>query len=128
VSCGLSNNNHCNLLMANVLQWKQGPMLIRRLWWGWSHCCRSFVRSNDFWLSYDPWTLKFCQIFSCHHFFSLCLEILTWFLVWECIIISYRSILKFIRLNEFLPTYSRWVQLSPIPIKNYLSIVIEFFS
>jgi hypothetical protein len=34
VSCGLSNNNHCKLLMANVLQWKQGPMLIRRLWWG----------------------------------------------------------------------------------------------
>jgi hypothetical protein len=37
VSCGLSNNNHCKLLMANVLQWKQGPMLVRRLWWGWSH-------------------------------------------------------------------------------------------
>jgi hypothetical protein len=33
VSCGPSNNNHCKLLMANVLQWKQGPMLIRRLWW-----------------------------------------------------------------------------------------------
>ena len=31
VSCGLSNNNHCKLLMANVLQWKQGPMLIPRL-------------------------------------------------------------------------------------------------
>jgi hypothetical protein len=39
-------------------------------------------RSNDFWSSYGPWTLKFCQIFSCHHFFLLCLEILTWFLVW----------------------------------------------
>jgi hypothetical protein len=37
VSCGLSNNNHCKLLMANVLQWEQSPMLIRRLWWGWSH-------------------------------------------------------------------------------------------
>ena len=37
LSCGLSNNNHCKLLMANVLQWKQGPMLIHRLWWGWSH-------------------------------------------------------------------------------------------
>ena len=37
VSCGLSNNNHSKLLMANVLQLKQGPMLIRRLWWGWSH-------------------------------------------------------------------------------------------
>jgi hypothetical protein len=32
-----------------------------------------------------PWTLKFGQIFSYHQFFSLCLEILTWFLVWECI-------------------------------------------
>ena len=39
-------------------------------------------RSNEFWPSYGPWTLKFGQIFSCHHFFSLCLEILTWFLVW----------------------------------------------
>ena len=37
LSCDLSNNNHCKLLMANVLQWKQGPMLIRKLWWGWSH-------------------------------------------------------------------------------------------
>ena len=50
-------------------------------------------RSNNFLPSYGPWTLKFSQIFSCHHFFSLCLEILTWFLVWECIIISYRSTL-----------------------------------
>ena len=40
--------------------------------------------------------LKFGQIFSCHHFISLWFEILTWFLVWECIIISYRSTLKFI--------------------------------
>jgi hypothetical protein len=46
VSCGLSHNIHCKLSMANDLQWKQGPMLIRRLWWGWSHTvvqCRSFV-------------------------------------------------------------------------------------
>ena len=44
VSCGLSNNIHCKLLMAKVLQWKQVSMLIRRLWWGWSHnCCWSFV-------------------------------------------------------------------------------------
>jgi hypothetical protein len=49
---------------------------------------------NDFWSSYGPWTLKFGQIFSCHHFISLWFEILTWFLVWECI--SYRSTLKFI--------------------------------
>ena len=26
-------------------------------------------QSNDFWPSYGPWTLKFDQIFSCHHFF-----------------------------------------------------------
>ena len=26
-------------------------------------------RSNDFWLRYGPWTLKFGHIFSCHHFF-----------------------------------------------------------
>ena len=40
-------------------------------------------RSNDFWQSHGPWTLKFGQIFSCHHFISLWFEILTWFLVWE---------------------------------------------
>ena len=54
------------------------------------------VRSNDICLSYGPWTLKFGQIFSCHHFISLWFEILTWFLVWECITISYRSTLKFV--------------------------------
>jgi hypothetical protein len=32
---------------------------------------------NEFWPSYVPWTLKFGQIFSCRHFFSLYLEILT---------------------------------------------------
>jgi hypothetical protein len=42
------------------------------------------------------WAMKFGQIFSCHHFISLWFEILTWFLVWECIIISYRSSLKFL--------------------------------
>ena len=63
-------------------------------------------RSNDFWSSYGPWTLKFGQIFSCHHFLSLWFEILTWFLVWECIITSYRWNLS--RLNDFWPTYSRW--------------------
>jgi hypothetical protein len=64
-------------------------------------------RSNDFWPSYGPWTLKFGQIFSCHHFISLIwFEILTWFLVWECIIISYRSTLNSFRLNDFWATYS----------------------
>ena len=52
--------------------------------------------------SYGPWTLKFGQIFSCHHFISLWFAILTWFLVWECIIISYRSNLKFLPVEWFL--------------------------
>ena len=64
-------------------------------WWVTDQFYISF-RSNDFWPSYSPWTLKFGQIFSCHHFISLWFEILSWLLVWECIIISYRSTLKFI--------------------------------
>ena len=54
---------------------------------------------------FGPWTLKFGQIFSCHHDISLWFQILTWFLAWECIMISYRSTLKFI-LFDFWPTYS----------------------
>ena len=45
---------------------------------------------------------KFGQIFSCHHFFSLCLEILTWCLVYECIMMSYRSSLRFVPVQWFL--------------------------
>jgi hypothetical protein len=45
--------------------------------------------------------LKFGQIFSCHHFFSLCLEILTWYLVCECIRMSYRSKLLFVPVQWF---------------------------
>ena len=37
-----------------------------------------------------------------HHFISLEFEILTWFLVWECIIISYRSTLKFVPVEWLL--------------------------
>jgi len=55
-----------------------------------------FVPVQWFWPSYFPWTLKFGQIFSGHYFISLWFEILTWYLVWECIIISYRSTFKFI--------------------------------
>jgi hypothetical protein len=51
---------------------------------------------------YGLWTLKFDQIFSCHHLSSLCLEILTWFLVYECIMMSYRSSLHFILVQWFL--------------------------
>jgi hypothetical protein len=49
--------------------------------------------------------LKFGQIFSFHHFISLWIEILTWFLVWECIIICYRSTLKFIPVEWNLVKY-----------------------
>jgi hypothetical protein len=38
------------------------------LWWATDQAYISF-RSNDFWTRYAPWTLKFGQIFSCHHFF-----------------------------------------------------------
>jgi hypothetical protein len=38
----------------------------------------------------------------CHHFLSLCLEILTWFLVYECIMMSYRSSLHFVPAQWFL--------------------------
>ena len=63
------------------------------------------IRSG--WMIFGQLTaaLKFGQIFSCHHFtkcISLWFEILTWFLVWECIIISYRSTLKFIPVEWFL--------------------------
>jgi hypothetical protein len=37
-------------------------------WWVADHVYISF-RSNDFWPSYVPWTLKFGQIFSCHQLF-----------------------------------------------------------
>ena len=48
-----------------------------------------------------PWTLNFGQIFSCHHFFLLCLE-MTWFLIYECIMTSYRSRLHFVPVQWFL--------------------------
>jgi hypothetical protein len=31
MSCGPSNNNHCKLLMANVLQWKKGPTFLKEI-------------------------------------------------------------------------------------------------
>ena len=53
---------------------------------------------------FGSWTLKFGQIFSCHHFFSICLKILTWFLVYEYmyIIMRYRSNLHFVPVQWFL--------------------------
>ena len=55
-------------------------------------------------LDFEIWPniLKFGQIFSCHHFFSLCFEILTWYLVCGCIMISYRSSLHFVPVQWFL--------------------------
>ena len=41
-----------------------------------------FVLVQWFFAELCPWTLKFGQIFSCHHFISLWFEILTWFLLW----------------------------------------------
>jgi hypothetical protein len=76
-------------------------------WWVTDQVYISF-RSNDFWPSYGPWTLKFDQLFSCHHFISLGFEILTWFLVWECIIICYRSTLKFVPVEWFLANLQLW--------------------
>ena len=42
---------------------------IKQLWPVTDQVYVSF-RSNDFWPSYGPWTLKFGQIFSCHHFLA----------------------------------------------------------
>ena len=75
-------------------------------------------QSSDFWPSYEPWTLKFGQIFSCHHLFSLCLEILTWFLVYECIMMSYRS-------SYFVPV--QWfLALELWNLAKYLDVTILF--
>ena len=40
--------------------------------------------------------------------YSLCLEILTWYLVYDCIMISYRSIYLSFRSNDFWPCYGLW--------------------
>ena len=60
-----------------------------------------------------PWTLNFGQIFSCHHFFSLCLE-MTWFLVYECIMTSYRSRLHFVPVQWFLALGLKFSQIFEI--------------
>ena len=60
--------------------------------------------------------LKFCQIVSCHHFFSLCLEILTWLLAYECIVMSYRSSLHFVPVQWFL------AELWPLDFENLTNI------
>jgi hypothetical protein len=82
---------------------------------------------------FDPWNLKFGQIFSCHHFISLWFEILTWFLVWECILISYRSTLKFIPVEWFLANlqllgFEIWptISLPPLFFPLWFEILIWF--
>ena len=57
---------------------------------------------------FGPCTLKFGQIFSCHHLISLWFEVLTWFLAWECIMTSYTSTLKFIVVEWFLANLHCW--------------------
>ena len=75
-------------------------------------------RSNHVWPSYGPWTLKLDQIFSCHHFVSLCLEILTWFLVYDCMVISYRCSLLFVPVQRFL------AELWPLDFEIYPNIFL----
>ena len=58
-----------------------------------------FIPVQWFLVELCPWTSKFGQIFSCHHFISLWFEILTWFWVWECIIIRYRSTVEWFLAN-----------------------------
>ena len=61
------------------------------------------------------------KILSCHHFILLYLEILTWILVWECLIISYRWMSKFVLVEWFLANlqslgFEIWpnIELSPL--------------
>jgi hypothetical protein len=42
------------------------------------------------------------KLISCHQFFPLCFEILTWYLVCGCIMINYRSTLCFVPVQWFL--------------------------
>jgi hypothetical protein len=63
-----------------------------------------------------------CQIFSWHHFISLWFEILTWFLVWECIILSYRSSLKFVLVEWFLANLQPLgFEILPVVTTKYLA-------
>ena len=70
-------------------------------WWVTDHVYISF-RSNDFWPSYVLWTVKFGQIFSCHHLFFAMLGDIDLILVYECIMMSYRSCLPFVPVQWFL--------------------------
>jgi hypothetical protein len=56
------------------------------------------------WFLAELWPLDFEIWPSCHHFISLWFEILTWFLVCECIVMSCRSSLNFVPIEWFLAT------------------------
>jgi hypothetical protein len=64
--------------------------------------CLNFVPIEWFWANLRTWTFNFGQIFSCHHFISLCFEILTWFLVFGITMMSDRSSLAFVILSLWL--------------------------
>jgi hypothetical protein len=83
-----------------------------------------FVPVEWFLANLQPLDFEIGQIFSCHHFISLWFEILTWSLVWECMIISYRSTLKFIPFEWF------FCQLTVVRFWNFAKylVVITFFS
>jgi hypothetical protein len=60
------------------------------------------------------------KYFSCYHFFSLCFEILlTWYLVCGCIMISYRSSLRFVPVQWF---FGRVVTLGLWNLAKYLVV------
>jgi hypothetical protein len=78
-------------------------------------------RSNDFWLSMalGPWNLaKYLVFTTLFHWF----EILTLFLVWECIIINYRS-------SEICSGWLIFCQLTAVGLWNlgkYLVVITLF--
>ena len=73
------------------------------------------------------WTLKFGQIFSCHYLFSLCLEILTWCLVYECIMMSYRLSLHFVPLQWFL-ALELWNLAKYLVVTTFFSLCLEILT
>ena len=66
-----------------------------------------FVPIQWFLAEYGPWTLKFGQIFSFHHFISLIWDI---DFIFGMRVYNHKLQIKWnlFRLIDFLPTYSRW--------------------
>ena len=106
--CGCIKNKDCSdsICYVPATKWLGHivlPMYFEILTWYLVCGCimrsyRSSLRSGP--MIFGPWTLKFGQIFSCHHFFSLCLEMLTWW-VTDQAYVSFRS-------NDFWPSYGPW--------------------